>query len=150
MDFGIQASGDGNSGSTALRMGASQWVPEDKMSDPISSWVLKFEMSITKEWNGSTLCIMSGNDSYMYRYEPWQITSTKTQDYKTEGWQTVTIPLSEFRIKDATLGDGRAHRHRRLPGSWEQVATAHCDYICTITVLPPQRQDFMALLITSE
>ena len=150
MDFGVQASGDGNSNSTALRIKTSQWVPEDKMSDPISSWVLKFEMSITKEWNGSTLCIMSGNDSYMYRYEPWQITSTKTQAYKTDGWQTVTIPLSEFRIKDATLGDGRAHRHRRLPGSWEQVATAHCDYICTITVLPPQRQDFMALLITSE
>ncbi|MGI6224489.1 MAG: glycan-binding surface protein [Prevotella sp.] len=106
-EFGKQDSGAGDNASTAIRIPEMQWVPENNMSDPVSSWVLKFEINVSKDWNGSTLCIQSGEAGYMFRYEPWQVTPTKTKDYKTDGWQTVTIPLSEFRAKDVTSGEGK-------------------------------------------
>jgi hypothetical protein len=97
----------GNDWSTAVRMSGSQWLPAANVSDPINNWALKFEMSVPALWNGGSLCIQSSNSSYMFRYEPWQVTSTTTAAYRTKGWQTVTIPLSSFRRNDATLGDGR-------------------------------------------
>lgn len=103
----ILDSGGGDEWSTAVRMGGVQWLPAESLADPISSWVLKFEFSVPDPWNGGTLCIKSSEGSYMVRYEPWQISSTKVVPYTTSGWQTVTIPLSAFRKNDADLGDGK-------------------------------------------
>jgi hypothetical protein len=99
------AGNDGN----AFRMNdaKSGWVPTANLSDPGTSWALKFEINIHKPWNGGTLCIKSSNGDYIARYEPWQISSSKTKPYTTIGWQTVTIPLSSFRAKDANLGEGK-------------------------------------------
>jgi len=107
---GIMQSGDGTSsdGTYNFPIGANEWVPTAKLSDPVSNWAIKFEISVAHPWNGSTLCFVSGFASnYMARYEPWQISDTKTEAFSTKGWQTVTIPLSSFRSKDATLGDGK-------------------------------------------
>ena len=60
-------------------------------------------------WNGGTLYFKTefAGESFVARYEPWKIPgSNKTLAFKTEGWQTVTIPLSQFRSEDITLGDG--------------------------------------------
>jgi hypothetical protein len=84
-----------------------RFVPPANLNDPGTSWALKFEINVPKPWKGATLCIKSNNNDYMARYEPWKISSSKTISYTTKGWQTVTIPLSEFRAKDATLGDGK-------------------------------------------
>lgn len=78
----------------------SGWVPAENLSDPGTSWTLKFEMNVSKPWKGGTICIKSSNGDYMARYEPWQISSSKAISYTTKGWQTVTIPLSEFRLTD--------------------------------------------------
>lgn len=99
------AGNDGN----AFRMNdaKSGWVPTANLGDPGTGWALKFEINIHKPWNGGTLCMKSSNGDYIARYEPWQITSSKTKPYTTIGWQTVTIPLSSFRAKDANLGEGK-------------------------------------------
>ncbi len=101
--------GGGDEWSLAIRMGGAQWLPAENLSDPLSSWALKFEMSVPDPWNGITLCIKNVDGSYMVRYEPWQVTSSKTVAYSTNGWMTVTVPLSAFRKNDAALGDGKGN-----------------------------------------
>ncbi|MCR8557213.1 hypothetical protein KXD93_06155 [Mucilaginibacter sp. BJC16-A38] len=90
----------------AIRLQNEPWVPAANLNDPPRNWALKFEVSIPKAWNGGTIAIMTDFGSYIYRWEPWQISATKTAPYKTKGWITVTIPLSSFRASDPTLGDG--------------------------------------------
>lgn len=87
----------------------NKWIPVANLSDPVENWGLQFEISVANPWNGGTLYIKTefADETFVARYEPWKIPgSNKTLAYKTLGWQTVTIPLSEFRSKDVTLGDG--------------------------------------------
>lgn len=87
----------------------NKWIPVANMSDPVENWGLQFEISVAKPWDGGTLYIRTefAGDNFVARYEPWKIpASNKTLAYETDGWQTVTIPLSEFRTKDVELGDG--------------------------------------------
>jgi hypothetical protein len=91
--------GAGDDG-TAIRLSEASWMPDANFNDPVSSWTLKFEIFVPNAWNGSTLCIKTNNGDYLARYEPWRISSSKTAPYSTTGWQTVTIPLSEFRLAD--------------------------------------------------
>jgi len=97
------AGDDGN----AIRIEEAQWVPAGNLNDSGNSWALKFEINVPKPWKGGAICIKSTNGDYMARYEPWRISSSKSISYATQGWQTVTIPLSEFRTKDVNLGDGK-------------------------------------------
>jgi hypothetical protein len=103
--------GGGADWSTAIRItggNAAPWFPSvDNLSDQASTWALKFEVNISENWNGGTLVIRTTNGDYMVRYEPWQVSPTRTVDFKTDGWQTVSIPLNSFRRNDATLGDGK-------------------------------------------
>lgn len=103
----ILSTGAGDEYSTAMRIGNVQWLPTVNLSDPISAWAFKFEVNIPHPWKGGTLCIKSANGDYMARVEPWQISSTMQAAYSTKGWQTMTIPFSEFRKNDASLGDGK-------------------------------------------
>jgi hypothetical protein len=95
--------GTGDDGN-AVRMNdaKSGWVPAENLTDPGTSWALKFEFNVAKPWNGGTLCIKTDKSNYIARYEPWQITASNTASYTTKGWQTVTIPLSAFRLTDGT------------------------------------------------
>ncbi len=102
----ILQGGEGDDGN-AIRNGDIAWVPTENLNDSGNGWALKFEINVPKPWKGGTLCIKSTNGDYMVRYEPWQTSSSKAISYTTNGWQTVTIPLSEFRKKDANLGDGK-------------------------------------------
>jgi len=99
------AGDDGNA--IQINEAKSGWVPTANLNDPVTSWAIKFEINVPKPWKGGTICIKSNSNDYMARYEPWQISSARTVAYSTKGWQTVTIPLSEFRKNDATLGDGK-------------------------------------------
>jgi hypothetical protein len=104
---GVLSSGEGNTYSSyALLMGSTQWVPTANLGDPPGNWAFKFEVSIPNGWNGGSFDIQSGIGTYIARWEPWQITATTTAPYSTKGWRTVTIPLTSFRAKDPTLGDG--------------------------------------------
>ncbi len=92
----------------------NHWLPAANITDPPSNWALQFDISVAKPWNGGTLYISTeyATDNqnvpiYVARYEPWKIPGTnKTVAFKTKGWQTVIIPLSEFRSKVDQLGDG--------------------------------------------
>jgi hypothetical protein len=92
----------------AIRMNGAQWVPTSNVSDPVGNWAFKFEVNVSKSWNGGTIDIISGIDSSpIARWEPWQKNAATTASYKTNGWITVTIPLSSFRKTDPTLGEGK-------------------------------------------
>lgn len=89
----------------------NKWIPVANLSDPVENWGLQFEISVANPWNGGTLYIKTefADETFVARYEPWKIPgSNKTLAYKTLGWQTVTIPLSEFRSKVEQLGDGES------------------------------------------
>jgi hypothetical protein len=89
----------------------NHWVPVANLTDPPSHWALQFEMSVAHPWNGGTLYIRTefAGDTYVARYEPWKIpNSNNTKAFITKGWQTVTIPLTDFRSKVNTLGDGES------------------------------------------
>jgi len=91
-----------------IPIGDGQWIPTENLNDAVGNWAFKFEINIPKPWNGGAITIKSGfTGSYVARLEPWQITSNSTAAYSTKGWITVTVPLTEFRDKDAKLGEGR-------------------------------------------
>jgi len=90
---------------------ANYWMPVANLTDTVSHWALQFEISVAHPWNGGTLYIKTdfAGENYVARYEPWKVPGTnKTLAFKTNGWQTVTIPLSEFRKKGTELGDGES------------------------------------------
>jgi Surface glycan-binding protein B xyloglucan binding domain len=100
--------GEGNTYSNyAILMNNAQWVPTANMNDPVANYAFKFEVGIPQPWNGGAIDIISSDETYICRWEPWQISATTTAPYKTKGWITVTVPFTEFRKTDATLGDGR-------------------------------------------
>jgi len=108
LNKGVLGAGEGgNWWETGTQIRANQWMPAANLSDPVGNWAMQFEMSVPKPWNGITLCFttyFAGN--YMFRFEPWKISTSSTAAFSTKGWVTITIPLSSFRAKDATLGDG--------------------------------------------
>ncbi|SDT44284.1 hypothetical protein SAMN05216490_3498 [Mucilaginibacter mallensis] len=83
---------------------ANFWMPVANLTDPPSNWAIQFEISVANPWNGGTLYIETAfaGDSYVARYEPWK----NTVAFKTKGWETVTIPLSNFKSTVNQLGDG--------------------------------------------
>jgi hypothetical protein len=100
--------GEGNTWSNyAILLNSAQWVPTANMNDPISDWAFKFEANVAQPWNGGTINIITDDQTYICRWEPWQISATTTAPVTTKGWITVTIPFIHFRKTDATLGDGK-------------------------------------------
>jgi len=100
----------GNANDTPINK-KNTWMPVENLTDTVSHWALQFEISVAHPWNGGTLYIRTefAGDTYVARYEPWKIPgSNKTHAFITKGWQTVTIPLSEFRSKVKELGDGES------------------------------------------
>ncbi|WP_333820330.1 glycan-binding surface protein, partial [Ohtaekwangia sp.] len=98
--------GEGSDGN-AIRLGEYTWVPAANLDDSGDKWAFKFEMNVKNAWKGGTLCIRTDKGSYLALYEPWKISAKQSVNFTTDGWQTVTIPLSTFRLKDATQGDGK-------------------------------------------
>jgi len=79
----------------AVNVAAGAWVPSSNMSDPVANYALKFEISVAVPWTaGSFMIAPNGNFNFLARYAPWQ-TSASGQ-FVTNGWQTVTIPLTSF------------------------------------------------------
>jgi hypothetical protein len=93
----------------SIRLGEYTWVPSANLGDSGDKWAFKFEINVKKPWKGGTLCIRTDKGDYLALYEPWKISAKESADFTTEGWQTVTIPLSSFRLKHATQGDGRGN-----------------------------------------
>ncbi|MFB0498693.1 hypothetical protein ABID99_004930 [Mucilaginibacter sp. OAE612] len=87
----------------------NHWVPVANVTDPPANWALQFDISVAQPWKGGTLYIRTefAGDTYVARYEPWKIpNSNNTKAFITKGWQTVIIPLTNFKSKVDELGDG--------------------------------------------
>jgi len=105
---GVLSPDEGNTYSNyAILMNGAQWVPAGNINDAISNWAFKFEVNIPQSWNGGSIDVLSSDQTYIARWEPWQVSLTSTAAYTTKGWRTITIPFTEFRKTDATLGAGK-------------------------------------------
>lgn len=91
--------GDGGwySDNRAVMVASSAWIPTANLADPIGNYALKFEINVKIPWsNGSLMIVPNGGNKfyYMARYAPWQ--NTSTNQFVTNGWQTVIIPLTSI------------------------------------------------------
>ncbi len=89
--------GDGSwySDNRAVMVASGAWLPAANLTDPIADYALKFEINVKTTWsNGSLMIAPNGNFNYLARYAPWG--STSSGQFVTNGWQTVTIPLTSF------------------------------------------------------
>ena len=81
------------------------WAPRGRGNVPVASGLvsdlaLKFEVNVPIEWRDVRMEIFfgpyaedHGRDGAVHaRWQPW-----KAGPYKTDGWETITIPLSEFK-----------------------------------------------------
>ena len=83
------------------------WAPRGRGNVPVATGsvndlVLKFEVNVPVEWKDVRMEIFFGpyaedhgrdvSTTAIARWTPW-----KTGPYKTDGWETVTIPLTEFK-----------------------------------------------------
>lgn len=82
------------------------WVEPDQLSEPVGSFALKFEVNTNTPINQGTFMIRPSNGEWVYiaRYEPW---TDSGNDFSTDGWETASIPLTEFRTsQDGVDGVG--------------------------------------------
>jgi hypothetical protein len=85
----------GNAG--MLQLNDVPWIGNTGL--PISNYSLKFEVYVdTAVWSAGSIWIAVGDwygwSSYTARYAPWE--SAPGGKYQQSGWQTVTIPLTQF------------------------------------------------------
>jgi hypothetical protein len=94
---GSITAGDGSwySDNRAVMVASGAWLPAANLADPIANYALKFEINVKTIWtNGSLMIAPNGNFNYLARYAPWQ--NSSSGQFVTNGWQTVTIPLTGF------------------------------------------------------
>ncbi len=79
-----------------LQLNPEPWV--SNLSTPISGYSMKFEVNVPNAWTMGEIWIAVGGwygwSSYTARYAPWSTSGTGS--YQTNGWVTVTIPLTQF------------------------------------------------------
>lgn len=85
----------------AVNVAQLAWA--SNVNDAVSNYVLKFEMNVRSSWkNGSMMITTSAqinpptntNWSYLARWAPWE--TAASGDARTNGWVTVSIPLTTF------------------------------------------------------
>lgn len=92
-------------GGRGVNMGASQWVPTADIDSSLSSYAVKFEISVPKStpWTGGSIFVaVNYGFTYIARYRPWINSAGKITPFSTTGWITVTIPLSNFLTNNGT------------------------------------------------
>jgi len=92
-------------GGRGVNMGGSQWVPAANISDNPANWAVKFEISVpaSTPWTGGALYIAENYSfTYISRYTPWMSSTGTTTSFSTNGWVTVTLPLSGFLTSNGT------------------------------------------------
>jgi hypothetical protein len=74
-----------------------KWLPKASETDPLDSWAVKFELNVPQGWNGNSLFVSSEHNDYRITWEPWKDATGRTFAFTTNGWRTITLPLSLFR-----------------------------------------------------
>ena len=96
---------DWSNGKRAIISKPQDWVAPSALSEPANNYAMKFEIFVKEPWSTGVLFIgppTSDTWTYMARYEPWKT----TPNFKTTGWTTVTVPLTQFKKKSAAGVDG--------------------------------------------
>lgn len=89
-------------GGRSINLNPMQWVKTSDMGEAPAKFAIKFEIYVKDSWKNGTLLIRAANPwEYTARLEPWRDASHST--FTTHGWQTVQIPLNQFKTAD---GDG--------------------------------------------
>lgn len=84
-------------GGRSINTNDAQWVAVSHLQDTLSTYALKFEVAVKKPWiNGTIQIVRDQNWDYMALYRPWRNANGSATAFKTDGWQTVTIPLTNF------------------------------------------------------
>jgi hypothetical protein len=68
----------------------------------------KFEHNIVEPWKAGKydITITAGGSEYVYSFQPWNTTEFASTGYKTNGWKTAVIELSEFKnAAGSTIAD---------------------------------------------
>ena len=91
-------------GGRSINLNAATWVPTANMSDPVSDYALKFEINVKVPWAAGSINVIKDYsfNTYMAVYRPWKTASGATVPFTTKGWQTVVIPLTNFRTNGGT------------------------------------------------
>ncbi len=71
-------------------------MPAADLANPLSDYALKLEIFVKEEWNGGSANLRFDKNGYEYMYRPWYINETTSKEFKTSGWETVTVPLTKF------------------------------------------------------
>ena len=91
------AAGNRNWWERSINLNSAQWIPANKLQDTLANYALKFEIFVKKPWvNGSIQIVKDYSWTYSALYRPWKNSDGASSPFTTEGWQTVTIPLSDF------------------------------------------------------
>jgi len=91
------AAGNRNWWERSFNLNSAQWIPANKLQDTLGNYALKFEIFVKKPWvNGSIQIVKDYSWTYTALYRPWKNSDGSTSPFTTKGWQTVTIPLSDF------------------------------------------------------
>lgn len=99
MNFENIGNGNGNWWEGSRSVNLSTWIGKTALTGLVNDYALKFEVYIKQEWNVGTILIRNADDwKYTARFAPWKVGATSVP-FKTSGWQTVVIPLTEFRTK---------------------------------------------------
>ncbi|MFZ6012677.1 MAG: glycan-binding surface protein [Bacteroidota bacterium] len=69
--------------------------------------MFKFEANVVETWKAGQYTIRIGTDDgglFIYQFRPWDTNEFRSTGFKTNGWKTFYIPLSDFRkyINDGT------------------------------------------------
>jgi hypothetical protein len=79
-----------------LQLNSEPWVANTGAS--ISGYSMKFEVNVPNSWTMGEIWIAVGGwygwNNYTARYAPWSTSASGS--YQTNGWVTVTIPLTQF------------------------------------------------------
>jgi hypothetical protein len=95
---GIKPPGDDSwwADANCIITNTATWV--SNIGSPVANYALKFEVYVKSTWTQGSIWVGTTwpNWKYMAEYAPWKPSNGGNGKYSTNGWVTVTIPLTKF------------------------------------------------------
>ena len=95
---GVKVAGDDSwwSDANCIVTNTATWVTN--IGVPVANYALKFEVYVKKPWTQGSIWVGTTfpNWKYQAEYAPWKTANGGNGKYLSNGWVTVTIPLTKF------------------------------------------------------